>query len=92
MYLQRMWRTRLRMRFGDQPLILERYTPAAESPTGTPLPAPDEMHGKLGLRRLCDDSPYNDWSSYEQVIELLMNQPCGPDVMLPVRNGGTASP
>ena len=92
MYIQRMWRTRLQMRFGEQSLIPERYTPANESPIGEALPGPDEMHGKLGLWRLCEDSPYNDWSSYEQVVELLMNQPCGPDVVLPLRNGNAASP
>lgn len=84
MYLQRMWRTRLRMRFGEQPLIPQRFTSAADSPTGEPLPGPDDMHGKRGLRRLCEDSPYNDWSSYEQVIELLMTHPCGPESLLSI--------
>lgn len=89
MYLQRMWRTRLRLRFGEQPLIPERFTSADNSPIGEPLPGPDDMHGKRGLRRLCEDSPYNDWSSYEQVIELLMNQPCSPESLLPI-NGRDA--
>ncbi len=84
MYLQRMWRTRLRLRFGEQPLIPERFTSADDSPIGEPLPGPDDMHGKHGLRRLCEDSPYNDWSSYEQVVELLMNQPCSPESLLPL--------
>lgn len=84
MYLQRLWRTRLRAHFGEQPLIPPRYTSAEHSPIGAALPDPDIMHGKLGLRQLCDSSPYNDWSSYEQVVELLLNQPCGPDVLLPL--------
>ncbi|MCS7059893.1 MAG: hypothetical protein RMN25_01900 [Anaerolineae bacterium] len=84
MYLQRMWRTRLRAHFGDQPAIAPRYLSAEESPTGAALPPPDAMHGKLGLHHLCEDSPFNDWSSYEQVVELLLNQPCGPEVLIPV--------
>lgn len=84
MYLQRMWRTRLRLHFGEQPLIPERFTSADDSPIGASLPDPDDMHGKRGLRALCEDSPYNDWSSYEQVIEMLINQPCGPESLLPL--------
>ncbi len=70
MYLQRMWRTRLRLAFGDSPLIPERFTSELR------LPSPEVMHGELGLRRLTEHSPYNDWSSYEQVVELLIEQPC----------------
>jgi len=81
MYLQRLWRTRLQAQFGPTAAIPERFTAAAESPVGVQLPAPDEMHGKLGLRTLCESSPYNDWSSYEQVVELLCNQPCGGPVV-----------
>jgi hypothetical protein len=84
MYLQRLWRTRLTSQFGPTPLIPERFTSAADSPTGAALPGPGEMHGKLGLARLCEASPYNDWSSYEQVVELLCNQPCGPGNLLPI--------
>ena len=29
-----------------------------------------------GLIQLTETSPFNDWSSYEQVIELICNQPC----------------
>ncbi|MDW8396851.1 MAG: hypothetical protein RMM31_11480 [Anaerolineae bacterium] len=70
MYLQRMWRTRLRLYLGETPLIPERYT--AESG----LPAADAMFGELGLRALTAQSPFNDWSSYEQVVDLLCEQPC----------------
>lgn len=70
MYLQRLWRTHLRLQFGETALIPERFIPEME------LPAPDLMHGELGLRVLCERSPYNDWSSYQQVIDLLGSQPC----------------
>jgi len=70
MYLQRLWRTRLRLKFGPRGLIPERFTKELG------LPAADEMYGEHGLYALCNRSPYNDWSSYEQVIELLLNQPC----------------
>jgi hypothetical protein len=70
MYLQRLWRTHLRLQFGETPLIPEHFT------TELDLPAPDVMHGEMGLRLLCDRSPYNDWSSYQQVIDLLSAQPC----------------
>ncbi len=72
MYLQRQWRTRLRLHFGASALIPERYTAEWD------LPSPEVMHGRLGLRALCDRSPYNDWSSYDQVVDLLCNQPCDP--------------
>ncbi|MGQ9903738.1 MAG: hypothetical protein ACUVRU_05190 [Anaerolineae bacterium] len=89
MYLQRMWRSRLRAYFGDQPLISPRFTSAKDSPTGAPLAGPDDMHGKRGLSELCEASPFNDWSSYEQVVELLLNQPCGPESLLAI-NGSEA--
>jgi hypothetical protein len=78
MYLQRMWRTRLRMHFGETPLIQERF--AREMG----LPPADAMFGELGLRALTERSAYNDWSSYEQVVDLLCEQPCAtPDFSLP---------
>jgi hypothetical protein len=70
-YLQRMWRTRLKMHFGETPLIAERFTKEMG------LPSADAMFGEMGLRALTDRSPYNDWSSYEQVIDLICDQPCG---------------
>ncbi|HEY3341221.1 MAG TPA: hypothetical protein VGK81_04345 [Anaerolineae bacterium] len=73
MYLQRLWRTHLRLQFGEKPLIPEHFTQEMD------LPAPDVMHGEMGLRQLCDRSAYNDWSSYQQVIDLLSTQPCAPD-------------
>lgn len=74
MYLQRMWRTRLKMHFGETPLIQERFTKEMG------LPPADAMFGELGLRALTERSAYNDWSSYEQVVELLCEQPCAtPD-------------
>ncbi|MFN4293817.1 MAG: hypothetical protein ACK4JD_06780 [Thermoflexales bacterium] len=77
MYLQRMWRTRLRMHFGEAPLIPERF--AREMG----LPPADAMFGELGLRALTERSAYNDWSSYEQVVDLLCEQPCAvPDAHL----------
>ncbi len=72
MYLQRLWRTHLRLEFGEKPLIPEHYTQEMG------LPSPDVMHGEFGLRMLCERSPYNDWSSYQQVIDLLGAQPCAP--------------
>lgn len=80
MYLQRLWRTHLRLQFGETPLIPARFTAELD------LPAPDLMHGEYGLRLLCDRSPYNEWSSYQQVIDLLSAQPCAPDrVMMLMR-------
>lgn len=77
MYLQRMWRTRLRMAFGETALIPERFTHALN------LPAAEVMNGELGLYRLTENSLFNDWSSYEQVIELICEQPCATnDVMV----------
>ena len=70
LYLQRLWRTRLRLAFGDSPLIPERFTAEFQ------LPSPEVMHGELGLQRLTEHSPYNDWSSYEQLVDLLIEQPC----------------
>jgi hypothetical protein len=70
MYLQRMWRTRLRMHFGETPLIPELFTAEMD------LPSADAMFGEMGLRILTDRSPYNDWSSYEQVVDLICDQPC----------------
>jgi hypothetical protein len=70
MYLQRMWRTRLSLCLGERPLIPERFS------VELGLPAADTMYGEMGLRTLTDRSPFNDWSSYEQVIDLLCEQPC----------------
>ncbi|MCW1966859.1 MAG: hypothetical protein KIH69_001910 [Anaerolineae bacterium] len=70
MYLQRLWRTRLRLKFGPRALIPERFI------KDMGLPSADDMYGEHGLYLLCSRSPYNDWSSYEQVIELLLSQPC----------------
>lgn len=77
MYLQRLWRTRLRMCLGDSSLIPERFTKALN------LPSPDELNGERGLRALTDDSAFNDWSSYEQVVEMLCEQPCRAEVPAP---------
>jgi hypothetical protein len=75
-YLQRLWRTHLRLQFGETPLIPARFIEEMD------LPSPDVMHGELGLRTLCERSPYNDWSSYQQVIDLLSSQPCpGRDII-----------
>lgn len=73
MYLQRMWRTRLNMQFGETPLISERFIAALN------LPAADAMFGEMGLRTLTDRSAYNDWSSYEQVVNMICDQPCSDD-------------
>lgn len=70
MYLQRMWRTRLRLALGDTSLIPNHFTQDGV------WPAADAMHGKLGLHQLTENSPFNEWSSYEQVVELICNQPC----------------
>ena len=70
MYLQRLWRTRLRMHFGESPLIPERFTDEMA------LPSADAMFGEMGLRTLTDRSSFNDWSSYQQVIDMICDQPC----------------
>ena len=71
MYLQRLWRTRLRLCLGEEsPLIPERFLAEMN------LPPADEMFGERGLRELCERSPFNDWSSYEQAVTLLCDQPC----------------
>ena len=77
MYLQHMWRTRLRMAFGEKALIPERFTNELN------LPGAEVMNGELGLYHLTENSVFNDWSSYEQVIELICEQPCATtDVMV----------
>jgi hypothetical protein len=68
--LQRMWRTRLAFYFGEQPEIPDRFTESLN------LPKAGVMHGEMGLRMLTERSPYNDWSSYEQVIDMICEQPC----------------
>lgn len=70
MYLQRLWRTRLRLAHGPSPLIPERYT------ADLGLPPADDMNGERGLRALTEISEFNDWSSYEQVIDMICEQPC----------------
>jgi hypothetical protein len=70
LYLQRLWRTRLRLAHGPTPLIPERYTAALG------LPGAAELNGERGLRVLTEDSTFNDWSSYEQVVDMICDQPC----------------
>ena len=70
MYLQRMWRTRLRMSFGETPWIAEGFTESLG------LPPAEALHGEHGLRVLTDQSNFNDWSSYQQVIDMICDQPC----------------
>ena len=76
LYLQRMWRTRLRLTFGDSPLIPERFIEELK------LPHADAMHGELGLHHLTNGSVFNDWSSYQQVVDLLCEQPCAADGLI----------
>jgi|GEM_PF-844539 len=73
MYLQRLWRTRLRLVFGELPLIPERFVERLS------LPKPDIMFGEMGLRALTDLSPFNDWSSYQQVVDMICEQPCAAE-------------
>ena len=73
-YLQRMWRTRLAFYFGEQPDIPDRFSESLK------LPAAGVMHGEMGLRMLTERSPYNDWSSYEQVIDMICEQPCRTEI------------
>lgn len=73
-YLQRLWRTRLKLALGDSPLIPEAFTRELN------LPSPDAMHGEQGLRTLTDESVFNDWSSYQQVIDMICEQPCRAEV------------
>lgn len=80
MYLQRMWRTRLRMAFGETALIPERFTDQLN------LPAADTMNGKMGLYHITESSLFNDWSSYNQVIELICEQPCATNNVMVITN------
>ena len=73
-YLQRMWRTRLAFHFGEQLDIPDRFTESLN------LPKANVMHGEMGLRMLTERSPYNDWSSYEQVIDMICEQPCQTEI------------
>jgi len=73
-YLQRMWRTRLALHFGEQPEIADQFTESLN------LPKANVMHGEMGLRMLTERSPYNDWSSYEQVIDMICEQPCQTEI------------
>jgi len=79
MYLQRMWRTRLRLALGDTLLIPDHFTQH-----GT-WPSADAMHGKLGLHQLTETSPFNEWSSYEQVVELICHQPCATNDVIVIQ-------
>ena len=74
-YLQRLWRTRLAFRFGEQRDIPDHFAESLD------LPKADVMHGELGLRMLTDRSPYNDWSSYDQVVEMICEQPCQTEIL-----------
>jgi hypothetical protein len=73
-YLQRLWHTRLAFRFGEQSPIPDRFTESLD------LPKADVMHGEMGLRMLTERSLYNDWSSYDQVIEMICEQPCRTEI------------
>ena len=70
MYLQRLWRTQLRLRFGESPLIPDRFTHEMNAPGA------DTMYGEMGLRALTEGSMFNDWSSYQQVVDMICEQPC----------------
>jgi hypothetical protein len=83
LYLQRMWRTRLRLALGDTPLIPEHFTQADGH---SPWPAADAMHGKQGLHQLTESSPFNEWSSYEQVVELICHQPCAASDLISMQS------
>ncbi len=72
--LQRMWRTRLAFHFGDQTDIPDCFTESLN------LPKASVMYGEMGLRMLTERSPYNDWSSYEQVIDMICEQPCRTEI------------
>jgi hypothetical protein len=47
-YLQRLWRTRLRRHLGEQPYLPPYWIKELD------VPEPDEMHGRLGLAVLSD--------------------------------------
>lgn len=73
-YLQRFWRTRLRLYLGDSPELPDLYSHAFS------LPKADDRHGKNGLYALADwhanRSPYffNRLASYHKVMDLLFEQ------------------
>ena len=70
-YLQRMWRTRLRRYLGEQPLLPPHWTQELG------LPDPDERFGKVGLATLAARSghgPRAPLGPYEKVARLLFGQ------------------
>ncbi len=73
-YLQRMWRTRLRYYLGDYILLPDLFSAELG------LPLPDERYGKTGLYALADwhqrhsRYPFNRLGSYNKALELLIGQ------------------
>lgn len=69
-YLQRLWHTRLTRALGPRPMLREHFGPELG------LPPASAMHGKLGLSQLSARGIFNDWSSFEQVVDMLCDTPC----------------
>jgi len=67
-YLQRMWRTRIGIYLPDAPLLPDLFSAQLG------LPLPDERFGLVGLHALSDRSTFNQYASYETMVELLFDQ------------------
>lgn len=67
-YLQRFWRTRLRLLLPVAVDLPDWFS------ADLALPAPSERFGKAGLYALADRSLYNELASYDAMIELLFDQ------------------
>jgi hypothetical protein len=67
-YLQSMWRTRLRLLLPEASELRDWFS--AEMA----LPPPSERFGRVGLAALAEQSPYNLLASFEAMIEQLFDQ------------------
>jgi hypothetical protein len=70
LYLQRIWASKLKARFGKTARITERFWESMG------LSSPDVNFGEIGLWELSQFSEFNDWATYEDVVELLCECPC----------------
>jgi hypothetical protein len=73
MYLQFVWAHRLRDSYGE-PLRLEpRYFRIMG------LETPETNHGEIGLWQLCQRSEFNDWDTYMDLSDQLIECGCEPE-------------
>jgi hypothetical protein len=70
--LQRMWRSRLQLALGEQPLLRPAYIDEMG------LPSLEEDYGRLTLRALAAQEEalygYNAWAGYTSLMDLLLNE------------------